>query len=259
MRQRKGHRWGPLRTCATCGASFKAWSKESRFCSFGCGRASLRRPKLEATCLKCGKVFLVRGKVAQQTARYCSHACVAAATHKPAIHNTVICARCGKRATFTTSSSARKYCSAICFHLARRKPSLQFHCQYCGEIFVMKKRDARNGRRKYCSSRCAGLASPMHWKGKNNEHKTGRLLRREGYRVTRSVGSWGLWDIVAIPQTETLFSAKPYTRLIQVKSNAISSTELTILRNAWVPPHHQKEVWIWKDRQPREPLITIAH
>ena len=80
-------------------------------------------------------------------------------------------------------------------------------------------------------------------KGRRVEHKVRDLLEVLGYAVTRSAGSKGAFDLVAIHPT--------HTRCVQVKSNKAPNTVeregLQLLARS-MPPGTSVEVWVWKDR-----------
>lgn len=85
-------------------------------------------------------------------------------------------------------------------------------------------------------------------KGSRREREALRILEKQGYNVTKSGASLGLFDLIAIN--------KEHIRLIQVKSNIISSKELANLRQYNnIPLNAIKEVWIKKDYKDWE--ITV--
>jgi Holliday junction resolvase len=82
-------------------------------------------------------------------------------------------------------------------------------------------------------------------KGSRNEHKAMNDLEADGYYVIRAAGSFGMFDIIAIDALGI--------RLIQVKTNRDASP---IDREAIAlfdqhPPNTRKEIWIFKDREPK--------
>jgi hypothetical protein len=78
-------------------------------------------------------------------------------------------------------------------------------------------------------------------KGKRREKQAAEMLRKQGYYVIESRGSFGIWDLIAY-NTE-------HARLIQVKSNRKPSPEaIDIMRGHKTPPHFSKEIWIFHDR-----------
>ncbi len=86
-------------------------------------------------------------------------------------------------------------------------------------------------------------------KGNRNERKTRKYLEARGYYTTRSAGSFGAFDIIAIPREEGP------TKLIQVKSNRRpGKREMRTIERFEVPYYVVKEVWIWEDYV-REPII----
>jgi len=90
-------------------------------------------------------------------------------------------------------------------------------------------------------------------KGWRREDQARKQLEKEGYYVTRSGGSLGLWDLVAIRRDAALRLAGPtfLFRLVQVKSNRPPSRkEMERLRRFTVSPMVSREVWIYHDRKP---------
>lgn len=84
-------------------------------------------------------------------------------------------------------------------------------------------------------------------KGRRNEHRSRELLERDGYRVLRSAGSKGAFDLIAIGPADVL--------LIQCKSNRWpSSAELAEMAAFPVPAGCRRLVHRWRDRQ-REPDV----
>lgn len=84
-------------------------------------------------------------------------------------------------------------------------------------------------------------------KGYRNERKTVKVLETAGFLVTKSGGSLGLFDLIAV--------GSRIIRLIQVKSNRNASpVEREQIRDLRVPPNCTKEVWVWRDYQ-RKPII----
>jgi hypothetical protein len=84
-------------------------------------------------------------------------------------------------------------------------------------------------------------------KGTRNEHKTIKYLEERGYACTRSAGSLGLFDVIAI---------RRHTKAIQVKSNRWPGQEEegTLSSYAEDPAFNASvEIWRWDDyaREPR--------
>jgi hypothetical protein len=77
-----------------------------------------------------------------------------------------------------------------------------------------------------------------------------KQLEELGYRCTRAAASLGEWDIIAIGANDT--------RLVQVKCNRRpGSAEMERLRAFECGALVSKEVWVYKDGKPREPIIEI--
>jgi len=88
-------------------------------------------------------------------------------------------------------------------------------------------------------------------KGSRAELKTIKYLEPLGYSCTKSGGSLGCWDVIAISEFQTL--------LIQVKCNRwVSGLELEELKEFKCPSNHVKQMWRWDDhkRAPRVRNIT---
>ena len=84
-------------------------------------------------------------------------------------------------------------------------------------------------------------------KGTRNEYRSIALLEAYGYRCTRSAGSLGAWDIVAIGLTDTV--------LVQCKTNRWPSpVEMAAMKLFPVPANCRKLVHRWDDRK-RMPLV----
>lgn len=79
-------------------------------------------------------------------------------------------------------------------------------------------------------------------KGQRNEHRSRAILEASGYRVLRSAGSLGAFDLIGISATDLL--------AVQVKSNRPPSLlELRELAEYPVPANCRKLVHVWRDRQ----------
>jgi hypothetical protein len=87
-------------------------------------------------------------------------------------------------------------------------------------------------------------------KGTRNEHKAIRALEDAGYHCTRSAGSLGLFDIIAI--------GRQGVRLVQVKTNddARPHEREQIQIFDGIPPGATKEVWIYQEYV-RKPVIKV--
>jgi hypothetical protein len=84
-------------------------------------------------------------------------------------------------------------------------------------------------------------------KGSRCEHKSMALLEEQGYFVTKSGASLGVWDLVAIGPVDMV--------VVQVKSNAWPGIpEMEALRRFQCPPNCKKLVHRWRDWQ-REPDV----
>ena len=94
----------------------------------------------------------------------------------------------------------------------------------------------------------AGKTLNAKAKGTRAELRTMRLLERAGYSCTRSSASLGLFDVIAIGQTDV--------RLIQVKAGStyLSTVERAAIQALVVPANVRCECWRFPDRA-QAPLI----
>ena len=78
-------------------------------------------------------------------------------------------------------------------------------------------------------------------KGRKNEHRSRDLLEALGYRVMRSAGSLGPFDLVGLSATDLV--------AVQVKSNRPpGALEIREMQEYPVPPNCKKLLHVWKDR-----------
>ena len=84
-------------------------------------------------------------------------------------------------------------------------------------------------------------------KGSRNELKAIRILEAAGYSCTKSGGSLGVFDIIAVNGQGM--------RLIQVKSNRYPCpAERECIELFPVPNNASKEVWVFNDYE-RQPIV----
>jgi hypothetical protein len=77
-------------------------------------------------------------------------------------------------------------------------------------------------------------------KGARSERKSREHLEAEGYRVTRSGGSLGAWDLIAISPSAVL--------LVQCKSNRPPGRAERLRLAAFpCPPGVSKVIHLWRD------------
>jgi hypothetical protein len=86
-------------------------------------------------------------------------------------------------------------------------------------------------------------------RGTRNEHRSIILLEASGYRCTRAAASLGAWDIIGIGSTDVV--------LVQTNQWP-GSAEMETLRDFPCPPHCQKLVHRWRDRQRLPDVKTVA-
>ena len=84
-------------------------------------------------------------------------------------------------------------------------------------------------------------------KGRRNEHRSRDLLEAAGYRVMRSAGSLGPFDLLGLSTTDLV--------AVQVKSNRPPGPlEMREMQEFPVPPNCRKLLHVWRDRQ-RQPDV----
>jgi uncharacterized protein with GYD domain len=77
-----------------------------------------------------------------------------------------------------------------------------------------------------------------------------KQLEALGYSTCRAAASLGEWDVIAVGEDDV--------RLVQVKCNRRpGSEEMTRLRAFRAPENCSREVWVYKDGKPRDPIIEI--
>ena len=75
-----------------------------------------------------------------------------------------------------------------------------------------------------------------------------KQLEALGYSCTRAAASLGAWDVIAIGADDS--------RLIQVKCNRRPGREeMKKLRSFRCADNVSREIWVYKDGQPRDPII----
>jgi len=86
-------------------------------------------------------------------------------------------------------------------------------------------------------------------KGSRRERQAKKELEAQGYLVTKSGGSLGDFDLIAIPTIKDWDF--PLLKLIQIKSNYISPKERSKIKSIRLPigVEIRKEIWIYKDRK----------
>ena len=92
-------------------------------------------------------------------------------------------------------------------------------------------------------------------KGARLERKSRDLLIKDGYAVTKSGGSLGMFDLIGMLIPKNNYGGHSW-RLVQVKANRISEQERDKIKAFSVPLFTVKEIHIWKDYA-REPEIEI--
>lgn len=84
------------------------------------------------------------------------------------------------------------------------------------------------------------MVNSNYARGRRAEYQAKEILEKQGFIVTRSSGSHGLFDIIAIDIN--------FVRLIQIKSSKTTTTfpkeVMAELAEIQVPPHCRKEIWV---------------
>jgi len=89
-------------------------------------------------------------------------------------------------------------------------------------------------------------------KGSRNERKTIEILNAQGYACTKSGGSLGIFDVIAIGPDDLV--------LCQVKSNRWPARqELEAIREFKAPASCRKVVHRWNDRQAEPDVREISN
>jgi len=87
----------------------------------------------------------------------------------------------------------------------------------------------------------AQIPQTNYTRGRSREYKVIEMLRQQGYYATRSAGSHGLFDVIAIGPHDFL--------LIQVKLECKpTSQERQALEEFQAPPNAFKELWVFRNR-----------
>ena len=125
-----------------------------------------------------------------------------------------ICKVCGRKFSVKLSESKKgvgKYCSKICYsQKGKQNPHWKGGISQQKKIcLTCKKEFIGSWRNKYCSVQCVPRID-LKQKGYRAEREALKILTKEGFKVGRSPGSIGIWDIIAIDSKQL--------RLIQVKS-----------------------------------------
>lgn len=88
-------------------------------------------------------------------------------------------------------------------------------------------------------------------KGRHLEHRSRRLLEADGFTVTRSAGSKGTWDLIAMNATELV--------LVQVKATRPPTpAERARLALAPCPPTVRRLVHVWRHRARAPDVLDVA-
>lgn len=157
--------------CATCGKLFivkpyRLKTENVKYCSNACRHISLRKERIERTCLCCGKKY---STYPSKSSLYCSRKCYVehAKTHFIESGKTkkieCNCLYCGKKFSVLKSAiekwSAGKYCSKECHGKAQKgttriSKKVSRICLICGKEFFVKPKTVKAGGGKYCSKEC---------------------------------------------------------------------------------------------------------
>lgn len=210
-----------IKICIICKKQFHPCRKKQLCCSHLCG-----------TRLRLGKTSYQKIKV---KCKYCNKEML----RKPS--------RIKKNKTH--------YCSVQCYWLHQKETmkgknnpnykngGMKKNCLTCNTEFTTYHKN-----KKYCSHKCARTIN-LKGKGARYERQAKKELQEQGYTVTRSSASLGVFDLIAF-NNEKL-------RLIQIKStmNLKSSIEglykkdLTQMQEVESPPNSVKELWCWRNRK----------
>ncbi len=154
-------------------------------------------PKVEGTCLQCGKVF--RYYPSAQTGKYCSNSCsLRHQPRKPRRGESNPCKVCGTPVYRNTSQSLKgegRYCSRACHDTAQTKDPVIKACAFCGKELRLKPSQAG---RQFCSKACETEAKILRQLDREYNGKRARLDARgyvlvwEPTHPNRSFKGWQL-------------------------------------------------------------------
>jgi endogenous inhibitor of DNA gyrase (YacG/DUF329 family) len=168
------------------------------------------------------------------------------------------CEFCGKtvqRSPTKIRNNKYQYCSVQCYWLLKKEQMkgennpnykdavIKLTCPTCGKFFKTYHKKTR-----FCSSKCSKTID-LYKKGIRYERQLKKELEKEGYTVTRSAGSHGMFDLIAYN--------KEHYRLIQVKSTLNTETNINLLLKKDIkklmmydkPPNSIVELWCWRMRK----------
>ena len=114
-------------------------------------------------------------------------------------------------------------------------------CIKCGKKFyvIPSRKKAR-----YCSRKCCGMDSARIKMGPRKEVQAKKELEKEGYYVTKSGGSLGAFDLIAINEK--------IIRAIQIKSTKVNlglkkyNKDIRKMKEVKLPDNCKREIWIWQ-------------
>ena len=87
-------------------------------------------------------------------------------------------------------------------------------------------------------------------KGTRAELRAIKQLEAAGFSCTRAAASLGVWDVIAVGVLGV--------RLIQVKCNRPPGrAERETMAAFQAPENCTKELWVYHDGRPRDPVITV--
>jgi hypothetical protein len=223
--------------CRVCRTKFKYEStqRSGKYCSWACYQRT--RPVHQWTCKHCFRKFPAH-RHGDRSPSYCSERCQNLAKR---MGREVSCDECGKwhwRKPYSIKNRWKKFCSKKC-HVRSQ---------------VTTQKGSRNHNWKGGISRKGGATlARAYMKGKRGEHKARVVIEADGYYVTRSGASKGLWDLVCYRRS----GDGPPWRLIQVKNDIDARpAEIERLKAEVVPEGTRKELWRWYSRK-RQPAITF--
>lgn len=180
--------------CATCGKLLivkpcRLKTGNAIYCSRECYHISLRKERIERTCLCCGKKY---STYPSKSSLYCSRKCYVehAKTHFIESGRTkkieCNCLYCGKKFSVLKSAiekwGAGKYCSRECWGKAQKgttriSKKVSRICLICGKEFFIKPKTVKAGGGKYCSKECRIIGSRgENYNIENTDRKSGEYI-----------------------------------------------------------------------------------
>lgn len=218
---KKSYRLKITKICPICKKKFHPTKRKYKTCSYNCAthnrKGKTRFNSKKVKCENCGRYILKKKNIFKHNKHfYCSCQCY----YK-------------KQKELYQGSNNPKW----------RGGPLKFICKTCKKEFTAYKN------RIFCSRKCIKGGFNTKFSGRRKEYQCKNQLLKEGYKIIRSSGSLGMWDIIAYNEK--------ILKLIQVKFTKEKNENnlKNLFKKEWneiqlekVPPFTQKELWIYSRR-----------